>query len=51
MNNCIAEYGRADGPRGEYKNWDIDLNGEITIQEVRIILILSVEVMVAFDVN
>ena len=27
-------YGRADGPRGLYENWDFDQDGNITINEV-----------------
>lgn len=30
---CLVR-GKADGPRGLYKNWDLDLNGKITIEEV-----------------
>ena len=34
--DCIAVHGKADGPRGLYKNWDSDLDGKITVEEVRI---------------
>lgn len=27
-------YGKADGPRGLYKNWDFDQDGKITVDEV-----------------
>ena len=33
---CISVQGKADGPRGLYKNWDFDLDGKITIEEVRL---------------
>lgn len=29
-------YGKADGPRGLYENWDFDQDGKITVDEVRI---------------
>ena len=39
-NDCVIPVqGKADGPRGLYENWDFDLNGIITIEEVRIALI------------
>ena len=33
----IAVFGKAEGSRGLYENWDFDQDGKITIDEVRIV--------------
>jgi len=36
LNDCLTVYGKADGPRGMYENWDFNQDGKITVNEVRI---------------
>lgn len=39
---CDIVKGKADGPRGKYESWDLNMDGKITIDEV-IKLLLSLE--------
>ena len=36
LNDLLLVYGKADGPRGMYENWDFNQDGKITVNEVRI---------------
>lgn len=35
MIELYTVYGKADGPRGLYQNWDLNQDGKITVNEVR----------------
>jgi len=47
--DCIAVHGKADDPRGLYKNWDSDLDGKITVEEVRITFLSREKVLFYAD--